>query len=76
MAIFRHVQPVYMPTEPPSLQQLEAVRQQFASRRDIPSVGMACDGTHIPFNPTDESTAQEYRNYKGWTSLLVVAFVN
>ena len=36
---------------------------------------MATDGSHIPFRPDDAATAIDYRNYKGWTSILAVAFV-
>ena len=37
---------------------------------------MACDGTHIPFKPLGKKLYLEYRNFKGWTSILAVAFVD
>ena len=40
------------------------------------SYGSAVDGSHVPFKPDDAATAIDYRNYKGWTSILAVAFVN
>eukprot|EP00962_Isochrysis_galbana_P048825 scaffold20445_cov148-Isochrysis_galbana.AAC.1 len=45
------VKPIYMPATPPDALRLQAVRDQFASRRGIPNVAMACDGSHIPFRP-------------------------
>ena len=33
---------------------------------------MACDGSHVPFG----THHGDYRNYKGWYSILAVAFVN
>ena len=49
---------------------------QFASRRGIPGVSLACDGSHVPFKPKNKAVAGDYRNYKGWTSILAVAFVD
>ena len=63
------LRPLYMPGTPPAPENVELIRQQFASRRGIGNVAMAVDGTHIPF-----SGGAEYRNYKG--SILAVAFVN
>lgn len=37
---------------------------------------MAVDGTHLPFRPDTKTSAADYRNYKGWHSILAVAFVN
>jgi len=71
-SVFRIVKPIYMPAEPPSSEQLAAVRSEFAARRGIPNVAMACDGTHVPFSTHDS----DYRNYKGWYSTLMLAFVN
>jgi len=73
-ATISSVKPIYMPATPPDALRLQAVRDQFASRRGIPNVAMACDGSHIPFRP--DRMACEYRNYKGWNSLLCVAFVD
>ena len=67
---------IYMPSEAPSPANVVAIRKQFASRRGIANVGMATDGCHIPYVPQHERTKNDYKNYKGWTSILVVAFVN
>ena len=37
---------------------------------------MAVDGSHIPYVPQIEKFRNEYKNYKGWMSVLVLAFVN
>jgi len=37
---------------------------------------MAVDGTHIPYVPQVENTKNDYKHYKGWTSIQAVAFVN
>jgi len=39
--------------------------------RGIVEVAMATDGTHIP-----HPGWPDYRNYKGWESILAVAFVD
>ena len=39
-------------------------------------MGLACDGSHIPFKPKSKKVAGEYRNYKGWSSILVLAWCN
>lgn len=48
----------------------------FASRRQMDMVRLAVDGTHTPFFPLDASTAEDYKNYKYWHSMLTLAFVN
>ena len=70
------LRPIYMPQEPPSAEKLAAIRSEFAARRGVPNVALAVDGSHVPFRPDDAATAVDYRNYKGWTSILAVAFVN
>ena len=55
---------------------LRRIHSEFASRRGIQNIAMAVDGTHIPFHPTCAATAMDYQNYKGWKSILCVAFVN
>eukprot|EP00965_Chrysotila_dentata_P024015 795733-Pleurochrysis_carterae.AAC.1 len=65
-----------MPATPPDAKKLADVRAQFQSRRGLPNVGMACDGTHVPFNPDRAHNKNDFRNYKRWYSLLVVAFVD
>ena len=71
-AVMLVLRPIYMPNTPPSAAQLDRVRSEFAARRGVPNVAEACDGTHVPID-THES---DYRNYKGWHSILTVAFVN
>ena len=76
-AMCKHVKPLYMPAKPWDTPELNAVRGNFASRRGIPRVALACDGSHIPFHPRCGQKMQgEYRNYKGWHSILAVAFVD
>jgi hypothetical protein len=72
---FQVLRPIYMPKTPPSAEKVQAIRKEFAARRGVPNVAMATDGTHVPFRPDNEATAIDYRNYKGWTSILAVAFV-
>jgi hypothetical protein len=71
-----HVKPVYMPGKPWDAEERAHVQGQFASRRGIPHVSLACDGSHIPFKPKNKRVAGDYRNYKGWHSILTVAFVD
>ena len=76
-ATFTHLKPICMPSTPWGPAELNAVQGNFASRRGIPHVAMACDGSHIPFRPRcKKEHAVQYRNYKGWTSILAVAFVD
>jgi hypothetical protein len=72
----RLVKPLYMPAKPFSAEERAAVQGQFASRRGVPNVTLACDGSHIPFKPPNKRVALDYRNYKGWYSILAVAFVD
>ena len=74
--VMKFLKPVYMPAKPMDSQTRDHVQQQFASRRGIPGCVLACDGTHVPFHPKNKKTAQEYKNYKGWNSILGVAFVD
>lgn len=69
------LQPLYMPAAPPTAEALQQIRAQFAARRGFPNVGMAVDGSHVPFRAPSKYY-NDYRNYKGWHSILVVAFVN
>ena len=75
-AVMAAVAPIYMPSKPMPADERAAVQGQFASRRGIQNVMLACDGSHIPFRPKSKKIAGEYRNYKGWTSILAVAFVD
>lgn len=72
----KHVKPIYMPGKPWADAERAEVQGQFASRRGIGGVSLACDGSHIPFHPKNKRVAMDYRNYKGWTSILSVAFVD
>ena len=76
MAVFRQLKPLYMPGSKFSSEERAAVQGQFASRRGMQNITLACDGTHIPFHPPNKRVALEYRNYKGWHSILAVAFVD
>ena len=72
--VVRVLRPIYMPPKPPDAASLVAIRSEFASRRGVWNIAMAVDGSHVPFRPPTED-ANDYRNYKGWHSILVVAFV-
>jgi hypothetical protein len=65
------LKPIYMPGTPPSELRLQRIRMEFAKRRGIGQVGLAVDSTHLPYNG-----GPDYRNYKGWPSILAVAFVD
>ena len=75
-AVTKYVKPIYMPCKPFDGEQLRAVQSQFASRRGLRPVTLACDGSHIPFHPKSKKVCNDYRNYKGWFSILAVAFVD
>ena len=75
-AIVATAKPLYMPSTPPSAETIQARREKFGSRRGINCGALACDGTHIPFRPDSKKDAQDYKNYKGWTSILALAFVD
>ena len=75
-SIIAELKPKYMPCKPWSDEERKAVQDKFASRRGLRPVTMACDGTHIPFKPLGKKLYLEYRNFKGWTSILAVAFVD
>jgi hypothetical protein len=71
-----HLKPIYMPGTACFDMERQAVQGQFASRRGLSPVSLACDGTRIPFKPKGKKLAMEYRNFKGWSSILAVAFVD
>lgn len=75
-SITSHVKPFYMPCKPFGTEERHVVNWNFQSRRNIPNVVLACDGSHIPFCPKSISTKDDYKNYKGWHSILAVAFVD
>ena len=72
----KELRQLYMPPGPPSEEHLAAVKSQFASRRGVPDVALACDGSHVPVRPDCATNAVDYRNYKGWLSILAVAYVD
>ena len=75
--ILQTVRPIYMPGQAFSSADRDAVQGQFASRRGVPNVTLACDGSHIAYKPRGGKKVKlQYRNYKGWTSILAVAFVD
>ena len=76
LSVIQILRPMYMPGSPFSESDLAAVQGQFASRRGFPGVTLAVDGSHIPFRPKSRSFYMDYRNFKGWTSILSVAFVD
>ena len=47
--VIRVLRPIFMPFSPPSPEVLQGIRREFAARRGISNVAMACDGTHLPF---------------------------
>jgi hypothetical protein len=75
-AVVKFLKPLYMPCKPFGKSELDAVQGQFASRRGFTHTTLACDGSHIPFKPKGKKNQMEYRNFKGWTSILSVAFVD
>jgi hypothetical protein len=76
-AVMTHVKPIYMPGTPFSPSERQAVNGKFASRRGVQKVALACDGSHVPYHPRGSKKKQEkYKNYKGWTSILAVCFVD
>jgi len=66
--------PQYM--RPPTSPELDEIRENFFARRGIPGVALAVDGTHVPYVPEIATARADYMNYKGWSSVAVVAFVN
>jgi hypothetical protein len=55
---------------------IENIRARFHARRGVPMVGLALDGSMIPYKPRDGERKQDFQNYKSWTSLNVIAIVN
>ena len=68
------IRPQYM--RKPTTEELVEVQRRFADRRGIANVGGAVDGTHVPYQPPSKVFMEDYHNYKGWYSILVVAVVN
>ena len=55
---------------------IEKCRTRFHARHGFPKVAGCIDGTHIPYKPNNGEFEADYKNYKQWTSLLCIAFVN
>ena len=56
---------------PPSKNDVLAIRSEFASRPGLSSIDC-----RVPYVPQEERYKNDYKNYKDWTSILTVAFVN
>ena len=52
----------------------DLIWERFGDRRRIGSIRLALDGSHVPFSPLDKSVNEDYKNYKGFTSILVRHF--
>lgn len=63
--------PIFMAQKPPSPAVLACIRAEFKKRRGFGHIAMAVDGTHVPFRG-----GPDYKNYKGWTSIMALAWVN
>ena len=55
---------------------MERVRAGFQKRRGVPYVSLCVDGSHIPYKPNSGEDEQAFMNYKQWTSLLCVGYIN
>ena len=75
-AVISEIKPKHMPCTPITPEARQAIRGNFASRRGLSKCELACDGTHLAFKPKNAIVASDYRNFKGWTSILCVAFVD
>eukprot|EP00873_Tetraselmis_striata_P041741 jgi/Tetstr1/462005/TSEL_007076.t1 len=73
-AIIENLVPVYM--RPPTAMESQQSQRVFATRLHMGNIGLAVDGTHIPWQPDCHEWMDEFRNYEGWYSILVVALVN
>lgn len=69
--VLKVLRPHFMPATKPTAERIRRVRSEFAGRRGIAEVALAVDGTHIPFKG-----GPDYKNYKGWESILDVSWVN
>lgn len=57
---------------PRSEEEMAAAAQNFLRRWQFPGVLGAIDGSHIPIL-TPEENGEEYYNYKGWHSVILLA---
>ena len=54
-AVVSHIKPIYMPGQPFGREDRAAVQGQFSSRRGLPNVTLACDGSHVPFKSKNKN---------------------
>ena len=57
----------------PTPQELVKIKERFGNRRGLSDVATTGDGSHVPYNPKCSLTKEDYKNYKGWYSILVFA---
>ena len=55
---------------------MERFRAGFQKRCGVPYVSLCVDSSHIPYKPNSGEDEQAFMNYKQWTSLLCVGYVN
>ena len=60
--IFFVLRPIFM--HPPTPEEVALSQSRFARRRGILDVGLAIDGTHVPWKPDDGQWTEEFHNYK------------
>ena len=73
-SIVRRLGPQYVKSDFTEAE-LDVLRKGFRDRRGIDGAVLAVDGTHVPIWPPDLIYKNDYRNYKGWYSLNVLAYV-
>ena len=74
-AVVKCIKPIYMPGKP-CADRLTRVTRKFTERRGLGNVAMTVDGCHVPWQPDEGSTREDYHNYKGWYSVLCLMFVD
>jgi hypothetical protein len=55
---------------------MDNVRARFNLRNGVANVALCIDGTHIPYKPNSGEHEHDFKNYKQWTSLLCIGFIN
>jgi hypothetical protein len=60
----------------PKEDEMQLIMDEFERRRGIVGVSTAVNGTHVPWAPDNNEYREDYHNYKGWHSILVIAFVS
>ena len=74
-AVVKCIKPIYMPGKP-CADRLARVTRMFTERRGLGNVAMTVDGCHVPWQPDQACTREDYHNYKGWHSVLCLMFVD